>query len=303
MDLETLKLFVQLAELGSMTKVAIAQDAPQSGISRRVTALEHMCGARLFHRTGRGVAPTDFAELILPKVKALLADVEQLSHEMKSGAGVLTGSVRIGILPSLSSPTVQTLFEQVREKYPGVQLHILEGSNGQIDEWVSSGRVDIGVVFRYGGSIWPAEQALGTVETYLVSAPGDKLTAGESIDFAQLHNVPLILPGAPNGLRAALEHVALRMGVALKVVIEADSLALQKQFAADGNAYAILGGHAITAEVDAGLLQAARIANGRMSRTVVLTSTTQRPMSHARREVAKMLRHVLDDLFASATFR
>ncbi len=51
MDIEALTLFVQLAELGSMTKVAVAQNSIQSAVSRRVTALERECGAHLFYRT------------------------------------------------------------------------------------------------------------------------------------------------------------------------------------------------------------------------------------------------------------
>ncbi|MDD3937631.1 LysR family transcriptional regulator [Rhodoferax sp.] len=303
MNLESLKLFVQLAELGSMTKVAFAQDCIQSVISRRVTAIERECGAKLFYRTGRGVALTDFAEAMLPRIKALLADAEQISNEMKAGAGVPIGEVRIGLLPSLSSPTIQTLFRRIHERFPGVLLHIFEGSNGQIDEWLNSGRVDIGILFRYGGSVANQEQVLGVVDTYLVGKAGDRLTSKPTIEFDKLSDVPLVLPGAPNGLRLTLEQFAKRANINLRIVMEADSLPLQKEFAASGCAYAVLGGHAISREVNAGILQASRIIDAKLVRTVVLATTTQRPLSHAGREVGKELRLILDDLFANKTFK
>lgn len=303
MDIEALKLFVQLAELGSMTKVAVAQNSIQSAVSRRVTALERECGAHLFYRTGRGVTLTEFAESILPRVKVLLADAEKLAAEMKAGAGVPTGEVRIGMLPSLSSPTIQVLCKQMLERYPGILLHVVSGSNGQIDEWLNAGKIDIAVLFRYGDSVSPMEQALGVVETYLVSSTGDRLTAKPTIEFEQLDGLPLILPGAPNGLRVTLEQLARKARINLNVVLEADSLPLQKEFAAAGLAYAILGSHAVLEEVQAGSLQASRIVNARLSRTVALATATHRPLTHAGREVAKALRLIFDDLFANATFK
>ena len=93
-------LFIKVAELGSLTHAAAALDTPQSVISRQIGSLEQECGARLFRRTGRGVVLTDFGTQIFPRVKALIAQADQLSDDIRSSSGEPLGDVRLGLLPS-----------------------------------------------------------------------------------------------------------------------------------------------------------------------------------------------------------
>lgn len=296
-DLDRLRLFVQVAELGSLTRVAIANDTMQSAISRQVAALERHCGGRLFQRTGRGVTLSAFGAQILPRVKMLLADADQLVADMKSNAGVPTGEVRLGLVPSLAQPLVDMLYRQLRTKYPEIRLRCFDASSGRVDEWIADGRLDIGIPFRYG-RVPATEQALAQVDTYLVGAPGDRLTAADTVDFDLIHEVPLVLPGAPNGLRVALDHLSKRRRIALNVAMEADSLTIQKDLAAAGTAHTILSGHAVLRERRAGMLQAARIVNPGLDRTITIATTTHRPLSLAAREVAKLLRSILEQIAA-----
>ena len=203
MDLEALRVFVQVAELGSLTKAAVLLDTVQPAVSRTIGTLERDCGGRLFHRTGRGLVLTEFGEQVLPRVKDLLLQSSLLADEMKSGGGLATGEVRLGILPSLADPAIYKLYAKARDLFPNVRLHILEGSTGQIYEWLSNGRIDIAIRFRYSDAVSPNEHVLGAVGTYLVSAPGDAVTEGPTIEFQALHGLKLVLPGFPNPLRVA----------------------------------------------------------------------------------------------------
>ena len=303
MDLDRLKLFAQAAELGSLSKVAGISGAAQSAISRKITALEQECGGRLFSRTGRGVALTEFGERIFPRVKALLADADQLLSEMKTSAGVAMGTVHIGMMPSLAHPATSYLLRQVRARFPGIHLHVVEGSGGQLDEWLISGRIDIAVLFRYGRAVPQGEQALAVVDTFLVGHPGDTLTKKETVNFSQLDGIPLILPSIPNGLRVALARVAIQKRVNLTVVMDADSLPIQKNVAATGDAYAVLGSHSVGPEIKARTLQAACIINPRIKRTIVLSTTTAHPLTLAGREVATLTRRIFDDMVSEKTLK
>ena len=114
----TLKLFLEVADLGSFSKAAIARRTVQSHISRQISDLERECGARLFRRTGRGVVLTDLGQRIVPRVRTWLAETDQLVNDIKSSAEVPVGEVRIGILPSAAHPLVTTVYERARERYP-----------------------------------------------------------------------------------------------------------------------------------------------------------------------------------------
>src|SRR4029078_1876019 len=64
------KLFIDCAELGSLSKVALVYGTSQPNISRQISELEKECGGRLFERTGRGVVLTELGDRITPKVRA-----------------------------------------------------------------------------------------------------------------------------------------------------------------------------------------------------------------------------------------
>jgi LysR family nitrogen assimilation transcriptional regulator len=88
------------------------------------------------------------------------------------------GTVHVGVLPSMSRQLLPLLFSDLRVRAPAVLLHINEGFSGELDEHMSSGKLDMAVVYRYGSSVARGEDVLGTVETYLVGRPGLPLLSG-----------------------------------------------------------------------------------------------------------------------------
>lgn len=295
LDLNKLRLFVQICELGSLTRVAIARDSTQSLISRQIGALERECGGRLFQRTGRGVTLSPFGDQILPRVVELLASADRLASDMKSNAGTPSGEVSIALVPSLAQPLVDMLYRRVRALYPGLLLRCIDQSSGGIDELLAAGKVDLGLPFRYKRTA-ANEELLATVDTYLVGAPGDRLTAPETVPFSALQALPLLLPSVPNGLRVAMDQLAKRHRVSLVVAMEANSVSIQKDLAAAGTLHTILSEHAILREVEAGMLQAARIVSPGLRRSIVLVGSSHHPLSLAGRHVARLIREISQEL-------
>jgi LysR family nitrogen assimilation transcriptional regulator len=289
MTLEQLKLFLQTADAGSLTKAAIAANSLQSVISRQISALERECGGRLFHRTGRGVALTDLGRSVLPRIRQVVAEIEALTEEIRGVAEIPSGNVRFGILPALSLPIVQKLYRQARDRYPKVRLHLFEGSNGQLEEWIATGRVDLALLYRYGAADPVNDRILGVVHAYLIGAAGDRTTTQLTIPFRRLARLPLIVPSAPSAMRRALDQLAKREGISLNVVMEADSLPIQKAMAATGDAYAIVGRQGVIAEVTSGSLQASRIVAPTIDRTAILAVTPAKPLTLAMQVIGKLI--------------
>ncbi|RYY95421.1 MAG: LysR family transcriptional regulator, partial [Comamonadaceae bacterium] len=198
-DLQKLEIFVCVSQLGSLSKAAVALDALPSIVSRQIAALERACGGKLFHRTGRGMTLTELGQRVLPRAQSTLAEFGNLQAEIRAQHGVVSGDVRIGLVPSLAQAVSATLFRTVRQQYPGVRLIIMEGVSAQLDSWRSNDEVDITILFRAGQSELRNEDNLGSVDTYLVSARGDPLTAGAAVRFSELSGLPLVLASPPNG--------------------------------------------------------------------------------------------------------
>lgn len=294
-ELHKWRAFLAIAELGSLTRAALFLDSNQSLLSRQINALERDCKARLFTRTGRGVTLSEVGLRILPQVKALLGDAEHLEQEIRGEAREPSGPVVLGSLPSIGIAIVGPLYTRLRAKYPGVQLRLLEGSSGQVEEWMADERVDIAILYRYGRSLSPQEQSLAIVDSYLIGAPGDRLTSTKEVAFACLNGLPLVLPGAPNGLRPALDALCRQEKVTLQPQLEADSLPIMRTMVAHARLYTVLPIHTVWDEVKDGRLQAARLISPSLQRTVAMALTRAKGPARAVSAVAAEIQAIIDE--------
>jgi LysR family nitrogen assimilation transcriptional regulator len=302
-DLHKWRAFVAIAELGSLTRAALFLDSNQSFLSRQVNGLERECGARLFNRTGRGVELSEAGQRLLPQVKELLERAQALERDIRADLREPVGSVTLGTLPSIGTILTGRLFTEVRAQLPGVSLKVLEGSSGQLEEWLSDSRVDIAILYRYTPTLPEGEESLATVDSYLVGCRGDRPTSSSSVPFAALDGLPFILPGAPNGLRTALDAGARQARITLAPVIEADSLPLQKQLTAKERLYTVLPLHAVWQEVQDGSLQAARITEPAFQRTVAMAFARAKGPSRAVTAVAGHLVRIVGEMGAQGIWR
>ncbi|PTT75638.1 LysR family transcriptional regulator, partial [Pelomonas sp. HMWF004] len=136
------RVFLRVADAGSLSKAALALDMPQSMVSRAISHLERQCGERLFIRTGRGVVPTDFGVQLLPRVARLAADADVLMEDIRAARGQPMGDVLVGLLPSAVARYAGPLAAAVRSQLPAVRLHLVEGASAQLEEHLREGRLD-----------------------------------------------------------------------------------------------------------------------------------------------------------------
>jgi LysR family transcriptional regulator, nitrogen assimilation regulatory protein len=286
------KLFIDAAELGSLSKVAVAYGTSQPHISRRISELEQECGGRLFQRTGRGVVLTELGQRIAPKVRAWLASTDQLANDVRTSAGTPIGKVRIGSLPSTAHPLVSTLHKRLKQRYPLVQLVVREGQGSQLETWLEDGSVDLAILYRTSGSPKNADTYLVETSTYLVGAAGDPLTSGPTVRFAKLHNLPLVLFCRPSSWRNQLEQISAERGVSLNVALEADSLSLQTHIVSDGGIYALLGPYAIAAASKDCRLQSSKLVDPVVTRHIALAMSCHGSLTPACRTVMQITREI-----------
>ncbi len=294
-ELHKWRAFLAIAELGSLTRAALFLNSNQSLLSRQLNALERDCKARLFTRTGRGVTLSDVGQRILPQVRALLGNAEGLEQEIRGEAREPAGQVVLGSLPSITNAIVAQLFLRLRAKHPGIQLRLFEGSSGQVEEWMADARVDIAILYRYGKSMSSQEQPLATVDSYLIGAPGDRLTQAPEVNFTALDGLPMVLPAAPNGLRTALDSLSRQEKISLQPLLEADSLPVMRSMVAEAQMYTVLPIHTVWEEVKDGRLQAARLVSPGLQRTVSMELTRAKGPARAVQVVAAEIQTIVDD--------
>jgi LysR family nitrogen assimilation transcriptional regulator len=285
LDLEHLRLFVRVAELGSFTKAALAMGIAQPTVSRVIKELEDSWDGELFYRTGRGVTLSELGEEAFERARSLLALAEQTSEELRAHARLPRGVVSFALPPSLVATIIPKLVNELRVEAPGIRLRIYEGFSDQIERWLSSGDVEIGLYSRYRELGETTGPALFTSQLVL-GAHRDAPPLPPSMPFASLERLPLVLPAIPNGLRTIVEDIARRLRFSLNVVVDADSILAQKQISEHCGCYMIKAPHIMAEESALGMFRTSLIVSPTIERYVVLATTQQRPISRAGREVA-----------------
>lgn len=294
MYINDIRLFLEVAELGSFSKVAAQRSTVQSHISRQISQFETSCGGALFRRTGRGVVLTEFGEHVQQRVRGWLKDSEEMFAEIKQTANVPMGEVKIGVLPSAAHPLMTHVFKKLHREYPKIKLNIREGQGSELDALLDTGVVDMAILFRYKKPSGNDETLLATASTYLVSSPGLSLTYSETVDFKRLEGLPLVLPRRPSHWRSILDETARSKGFSLISEVEADSLRVQKEIiAANPHMYALLGPFSIDDELKMGKLQAAKVTGPDLKRFVTLALPKQGLFTEASRIVSKLIQETV----------
>ncbi len=293
------QLFLDAAEVGSLSKVAHARETTQPHISRQISALEAAFGAKLFQRTGRGVALTAQGERILPKVRTWLTHTQSLENEILSTAAHPIGLVRLGILPSVANPFASTLLAQLKQKHPLISLRVHEGQGAQLEHGLEAGTLDLAIFLRGGKPDPRSALSLSLVqsETFLVGRIGDTLTAKQSVKFSRLDGVPLVTFCRPSTWRDQLDHHARAAGITLNVALEADSLALQLAMVAEGGMYALLGRYAIAPALREKTIQVAQITEPAIRRQLSLVAARTGEHTPACRAVIEATQKLARSMF------
>lgn len=293
MDYALWKLFVDVADLGSLSKAASVHAATQPVISKKIRQLEKHCGGRrLFARTGRGVTLTEFGKTLLPEVRQWLAATEHLHNDILSLSGRPTGHIRLGAIPSTIVPLVLPLYERLQKDYPAITLAILEGQGAQLETWLDEGRIDLALLLRHQRTPQPGDYLLAHSQTWLIGRDTPPQAVSATIPFAALDGLPLATFCRPNSWRTVLDRVARDVGISLNIVCEADSLTLLAQVVHKGYAYTLLGDSALNSVRAHYPFAAARIVSPDLYHALVLGMSRRGKLGIAGKTVVQLIRGI-----------
>ncbi|WPZ35914.1 LysR substrate-binding domain-containing protein [Thalassobaculum sp. OXR-137] len=300
MDLKQLKTFLEVADLGSLSRAADRLHVAQPALGRQIRMLEEELGGPLFSRHGRGMVLTETGSLLVARATTILRMVEdtrdELTASLGANGGTVSGAVSLGVSPTAGEVISGRLAERFLRDYPQVALRIVPTFSGYLSEMLQRGEIDLAVMYETSAVRHIPAEPLIQETLFLVGAAGSGLDLETPHDFASLAALPMVLPGPRHGLRILLENAARQAGIALRVTVEADALQTLKDLAARGLAHTVLPLPAIHPELRAGALRAAPIVNPALNRKLVLARSIVRPASRAVRVFADTLRAETADM-------
>ncbi len=184
--------FVKTVEKGSFTRAAQALDYAQSSVSKMVADLEREWGMTLLERSKSGVRLTSAGEQVLPLLRRILSDHDELEGQILRISGAQTGIVRIGTFASAAINWLPNLFARLQRDYPGIEYELLLGDYDEVERWIDEGRVDCGFLRL------PTRANFDTIllrqDEYKVVLPAGHALAGqETIAPEDLNGLPFLL--------------------------------------------------------------------------------------------------------------
>ncbi len=278
-DLKQLTSVITVAETGSVTRAAQLLHLVQPAITRQIKALEHELGVTLFERSKSGMRLTDAGDLLVDRARRALGELERARAEITPDPAVLTGIVRVGLLDSMTDLLAEPLVTLVTDQHPGIELRLLTGYSGHLQRWLDDGDLDLTLLYNLKSTPTVNVSPVAREQLWVV-APTDAVLRSETpVDLIAAAAHPLVLPGAGHGLRTLMDEAAARAKVELAVVVETNSMRVQKHLVQAGHGWTILPGIAVADDIASGRLSAAPIDDPRAYRDIVLATprTTRTP--------------------------
>lgn len=118
----------------------------QPTLSMQIQKLEGELGVRIFDRTRQPVIPTEIGAGIIAQARIILREAKMVKELIGDQKDIMTGELRIGIIPTLAPYLLPPLFKRMREKYPQLDLIIKETITEEVIQELKKNRLDCGLV-------------------------------------------------------------------------------------------------------------------------------------------------------------
>ncbi|MDA2141199.1 LysR family transcriptional regulator [Bacillus cereus group sp. Bc256] len=192
MTITQLQVLIKTVELGSFTKAARVLNMTQPAVSHAISSIESELGVTILIRDKRkGLLVTDVGNRILVHIREILGSVEKIEQEVAMEKGHEVGTIRIGSFPSASAHFLPKMINHFKEKYPNLEVVLCEGTIKEVEDWLVSRVVDIGIVILPNKEMEIVPLTKGKMVVIL--REDHPLCKKEAITIRDLENEPIIL--------------------------------------------------------------------------------------------------------------
>jgi LysR family nitrogen assimilation transcriptional regulator len=304
MDIKKLKAFSVVAEFGSFSRAAAVLGVAQPILSRQIRSLEEELGIELVYRNGRGIVLTEAGGLLNEYAKGILTTVSRARSEIGALRANPRGNVVIGMPPSIGTVLTVPLIQRFRSEYPSIQMRVIEGFSGYLLEWLLTGKIDVAVLYNAPRTKSLVSEPLLHDELYLLGAVNDpSALPDQPIEARRLAELPLILPSRPHGLRLLIDQVLGESGITPNVELEVDALPATIKLAEKRVGYTIHSYSLVHELVENGRAKYWPIIAPRLTRELILSTSSQRPTTTATRALTSIVRNQVRELVQQGLWR
>ena len=141
-----IQYLIALDEHRNFIKAADASFVTQPTLSMQIKKLEEELGVMLFDRSKHPIEPTQIGERIIKQAKVIYQETAHIENILKEFTGEISGTLKIGVIPTISNSLIPKLIGQVSKNYPDLKLHIHEMLTQEIVQELEANHLDVGIV-------------------------------------------------------------------------------------------------------------------------------------------------------------
>jgi LysR family nitrogen assimilation transcriptional regulator len=299
MDIISLRSFIKIAELGSITHAAELLHQAQPSLTRRIHALEADLGVKLFARVNRGVRLTEAGERLMEGAAHILRDIDQLRDDVTAKEITPRGTVVLGITPTLCPVILPKLISALVD-YPQIKLKIEQSGSLALPESILNGHVDLGILADMTKSRLLDRTEVAREEMVLVTGPQPIGIDGEIIDWQNLSRLPLILT---HTIHLIMQKLMTSKEAHLNLKAEINSLEALRVLVQENQCATILPYSFCRREYLMGLFKIYRILDDSMKRRLIIATARARQKSPAVKLVSRLCSEIFSDLDSQGMFK
>ncbi|MGH7954019.1 MAG: LysR family transcriptional regulator, partial [Limisphaerales bacterium] len=229
MQIESLKVFCDLAETGSFTKAAQINQVTQSAVSQQISTLERAFKSLLIERSKKKFRLTREGQALYDFSKQIIQTFDSLHNKLQELKDIISGTIRVATIYSIGLHDLPPYIKRFMKSYPTVNVHVEYRRANQVYEDVLSNVVDLGLV------AYPTKNAkleivpLRKEPLVLVCHPHHSFAKFKSVKLKSLAGQKIIgfEPDIPT--RKALDKILKEFGVEVRHVMEFDNVETVKR--------------------------------------------------------------------------
>lgn len=290
MQIESLKVFTDLAETESFTKAAQINQVTQSAVSQQISALERAFGTALIERSRKRFRLTHEGQVLYDYSKQIIQAYESLHNKIAEIKHVVSGTIRVSTIYSIGLHDLPAYVKRYLKSHPTVNVHVEYRRANQVYDDVIGNTVDLGLVAYPVGDPRLITVALKNDPLVLVCHPSHPFVALKTIKVKALAGQKFIAfePDIPT--RQAIDFALKEHKVAVKTVMEFDNIETVKRAIEIDAGIAILPKATILQEIERQSLAEVTIEDLKLHRPIAALHKKSKVLSPAAREFIDLLK-------------
>ena len=290
MDIDTLRIFCDLAQLKSFSKTAEKHLLSQSAVSQQLAHLESIHKCQLIDRKRRPIELTKAGQLFYSACKDIIDRYSQFRTELSVLQRTSEERIKVGAIYSIGMHTLPEYVKKFMVKYPNINVHIEYLDPEKVYEQVLEGEIDIGLV-----AVPKHDKRLEVYEMHseplvLVCSPKHFLADQAEVDIYKVQFERFIAFGPSVPTRQWVDSILQRYNISIRPAMEFDNIETIKRAVEINSGISILPETTITQEMRNGTLKAVRFSNEKFYRPTGIIVRKNKILGKAAQYFIELLR-------------